>query len=723
VTTPPTVPSHDGFRSDVEGVRGLAVLIVVLFHAGLAGVVGGFVGVDVFFVISGFLITGLLLREHDRTGRIGLLQFYARRARRLLPAAIVVLLATLVVALQVVAPLDRPAVGLDAAAAALSIGNIRFALASGDYFTSVATPSPFLHFWSLAVEEQFYLVWPAVILLVARGIHARRRVMVALVVVVVASFAANLFVTDIAVNWAFYSLPTRAWELGLGGLLAVGSIALARIPGPIVGIAGWLGLGAIAVAAMTLDSSLAYPGMAALLPSLGTVALLAGGSRRLGPGRLLSVTPLRFIGKISYSLYLVHWPIFVLAPLVIGSEPDAIAMVGLVGLSVMVAFVAWAIVETPFRERRRTIALRPGRTVSIGLAALLAVVAMAAGPSLGIATGDAAAADPAAIVTGDPADEPWPDEPSAAPDDSTWARPDASATPMPASGPSTRPTGSIASDPPPSVAPPVDVVNRGSLPAGVKPALAKARSDEDRLREDGCLAFERVTEPAKCIYGDKDAAFTVALVGDSHAAQWFPAVERLAKHEGWRVVTFAKVSCPFLDMPVRNLALKREYRECAAFTDAVIARLKAIEPDLTLVSLSRLSTHPMRSADDTVARKGAALARMLERIPGQSAVIVDTPFAKRDVPACLSSHQKDIQACSIARSVAFTDHLGDVEAVAVKASGAGLIDLTSRICPKGACPAVLNGMIVYRDMGHLTATFARSLALPLGIAIDELLAR
>jgi peptidoglycan/LPS O-acetylase OafA/YrhL len=168
----PAVPdrsSHDGFRPDIEGLRGVAVLIVVLFHASLAGVIGGFVGVDVFFVISGFLITGLLLREHERTGRIAFLAFYARRARRLLPAAVVVLVATLVAALNLAAPLDRPAVGLDGAAAALSIGNIRFALASGDYFANIAGPSPFLHFWSLAVEEQFYLIWPALILLAARG--------------------------------------------------------------------------------------------------------------------------------------------------------------------------------------------------------------------------------------------------------------------------------------------------------------------------------------------------------------------------------------------------------------------------------------------------------------------------------------------------------------------------------------------------------------------------
>jgi peptidoglycan/LPS O-acetylase OafA/YrhL len=711
--------SEPGFRPDIEGVRGLAVLIVVLFHAGLAGLIGGFVGVDVFFVISGFLITGLLLREHERTGRIGLLQFYARRARRLLPAAIVVLVATLIVALNVVAPIDRPAVGLDGAASAMSIGNIRFALAAGDYFTSVTAPSPFLHFWSLGVEEQFYLVWPVLILLVARGANARRRVLVALIVIVVASLAASLIVTDAAANWAFYSLPTRAWELGLGGLLAVGSVAFARMPGPIVGIAGWLGLGAITFAAVAFDSSLAYPGTAALLPSLGTVALLAGGSRRLGPGRLLSIGPLRFLGRISYSLYLVHWPILVLAPLAVGSELDEIARVGLDGLSLVAAVGTWALIETPFRKGLPNLAFRPGRTVSIGLGAVLAVVLLATGPTFGVppvaivaAAGTAEVVTTDAtheVVTTDATDDAWPDD---TPTPTPGATPAGSPTPMPAANP----TAILAKGPVP------DIANSGTLPAGVKPALAKARSDEERLRADGCLAFEAVMEPARCVYGNKSAKFVVALVGDSHAAQWFPALERLARHEDWRVVTFVKVSCPFIDLRVRNLALKREYRECAAFNEATIAQLAELRPDLTLISMSRLATRPMNEADDTIAAKGSAVGRAVARIPGRTALIVDTPYAKRNVPSCLSSHQDDIDACAIPHQTAFTERLGDVEAVASKASGAGLIDLTARICIADPCPVVVNGLIVYRDESHLTATFSRSLAPALMTAIAAVLA-
>jgi hypothetical protein len=170
-------------------------------------------------------------------------------------------------------------------------------------------------------------------------------------------------------------------------------------------------------------------------------------------------------------------------------------------------------------------------------------------------------------------------------------------------------------------------------------------------------------------------------------------------------------------MRVRNVAMKREYWECEAFNDATIQRLTKIQPDLTLVSVGRISTHPLRASDDTVAAKGEAVGRMVARLPGRTVLIVDTPYAGRDVPGCLSAHRRDIDACAIPHKTAFTDHLGDVEKVAAQGSGAGLIDLTPRICVEDPCPVVVNGMIVFRDAGHLTATFSRSLAPALGDAI------
>ena len=274
-----------GFRPDIEGLRGLAVLLVVIFHAGLP-LPGGFIGVDVFFVISGFLITGLLLREREQTGRIDLLAFYARRVRRLLPAALVVLLVTLPVAYALFAPLDRGQMVWDGAAAALSVGNIRFALAEGDYFANLAAPSPFLHFWSLAVEEQFYLVWPALLLLaaVAWRRRPRRAVWIALFDVFLASLVAAVLLTDSAPNWAFYSLPTRAFELAAGGLLALAAPTIAQAAARNSRAVGWLGAAAVVVAAFTFDAGMAFPGAIALVPTLGAVAIIAAGRARRPAG-------------------------------------------------------------------------------------------------------------------------------------------------------------------------------------------------------------------------------------------------------------------------------------------------------------------------------------------------------------------------------------------------------------------------------------------------------
>jgi hypothetical protein len=202
----------------------------------------------------------------------------------------------------------------------------------------------------------------------------------------------------------------------------------------------------------------------------------------------------------------------------------------------------------------------------------------------------------------------------------------------------------------------------------------------------------------------------VALVGDSHAAQWFPALERVAKSRSWRILTFVKVACPFVDMRVRNISLKREYVECTAFNDATIKRLRDARPDLTLVTMSRFAIHPVLSRDTTVAAQSAAFARMLERIPGRVAVVVDTPDGGRDIPACLARHTADVRACAISHAIAFARNLGAIERAATKASGAALVDLTARVCRADPCPVVVDGMIVFRDVRHLTATFSRSLA-------------
>jgi peptidoglycan/LPS O-acetylase OafA/YrhL len=307
-------PDRPGFRPDIEGLRGIAILLVIAFHAGATALAGGFVGVDVFFVLSGYFITGQLAREALASGDVDLPAFYARRARRLLPAFLVVLVATLAIALWLYAPIDVPRIASDGRAVALHYGNVLFAQQAVNYHA--ASSNPFLHTWSLAVEEQFYILWPLHFLFVARtqgeDASLRRRMTIAVIVAGLVSFAASLVVTRHAQPWAFFGMPTRIWEFALGGLLSLRAAPTRdESPSSRATILQLAGLGAIAFATVAYDDALPYPGLAALLPALGALALIHGGA--LAPDgrvtRLLGGRTLRWFGRISYTWYLWHWPL------------------------------------------------------------------------------------------------------------------------------------------------------------------------------------------------------------------------------------------------------------------------------------------------------------------------------------------------------------------------------------------------------------------------------
>ena len=303
-----------GFRPDIEGLRAVAVVAVVLFHAELPGITGGFVGVDVFFVISGFLITGLLWREVSATGSVGLRRFYGARARRLLPASATVGVVIMLGAAVVLPALEsRPIFG-DGIASALYVSNYRFMLQGVEYLATNLPPSPFQHYWSLGVEEQFYLVWPALIIgtawlvrRVRRGAKAdapssQRPYLVLLALVGAASFALSLVLTRVLPPVAFFSLPTRAWELAVGGLVALTADQWRRLPPVFAAIAGWVGLGGILFACSQFGPTTPYPGTAALLPVLGAALVIGAGcaASSQGCGRVLAVRPMRAIGRVSY---------------------------------------------------------------------------------------------------------------------------------------------------------------------------------------------------------------------------------------------------------------------------------------------------------------------------------------------------------------------------------------------------------------------------------------
>ncbi|MBV8463641.1 MAG: acyltransferase, partial [Acidimicrobiales bacterium] len=313
-----TAPGDRRFRPDVEGLRAVAIGLVVLYHAGLPGLSGGYVGVDVFFVISGFVITGVLLRERSATGRTSLAHFYARRSRRILPAATLVIVVTVVAAYAVLGIAAGNQTAVDARWATVFLANFHFAAAGTNYLNAHQLPSALQNFWSLAIEEQFYLVYPTVFLLVWRlrwRTPPRVRLLFGLGAVVFVSFLLSVAQTATDPATAYFSPFTRAWELALGAMVALATDRLVRLPAPIAAVLTWVGLGAVFFAAVAFGANTAYPGSAVAIPVVGTALVIAGGAAvpAAGAELLLGRRPFGWLGRLSYSLYLWHWPILILA--------------------------------------------------------------------------------------------------------------------------------------------------------------------------------------------------------------------------------------------------------------------------------------------------------------------------------------------------------------------------------------------------------------------------
>ena len=688
------------FRRDLEGLRAVAVGLVVLFHARLLGFSGGYVGVDVFFVLSGFLITGLLIREFSDTGRVSLRDFYARRARRLLPAAAVALAVTAIASAFLLPPLRFADVGGDIVAAALYASNIRFAAQAIDYLGSELAPSPVLHFWSLGVEEQFYLFWPAMLTIVAGGAFAAgrrasglRRVGITLAVVLGVSLVASIWLTVVQQPLAFFSLPTRAWELALGGLLAL-PLARTLVPARLGSSLAWVGVGLVVAAALVIGPSTPFPGVAALLPTVGSALVIAGGlptGGAAGPGPLLALPPMRYLGRISYSLYLWHWPIIVLPEAAFGSLPAPVR-VGLAGLAVVVAAASYRWVEEPIRHGRAA-SIRPSRVLALAGAASLTVAL--SGAALAALT--PLSLRPAGPVVGGSIDD----------------------VPLPTTGPrtSTGPTR------PPATTTP------GPVPADLVPGLVDARDDLPVIYSDGCHVDIPATVPATpCVFGDPDGAETIVLFGDSHAAQWFPTLERIANERDWRLLSMTKSGCSSVDVPVWNTILDRPYEECTAWRAAVVNEIGRADPALVAISNAHRYSLALDAelawSTDHEDVWSAGLSRTLDQLSGEADAVVligDTPLMTDDPPVCLSKRLDDASACATSMTSAVPRIRLAEDLRIAAATGATFVDPTPWLCPTDPCPVVIGRFLVYRDRHHMTATFARALGprlLPLLPPID-----
>ncbi|WP_150308243.1 acyltransferase family protein [Planctomonas psychrotolerans] len=706
--------SRRAHRADVQGLRAVAVLLVLLYHAGLPFLPGGFVGVDVFFVISGFLITGLVLREAAATGRISLPGFYARRARRILPAAALVLVTTAVLAMLVLPRTRWDDTGWHITASALSAVNWIFAADSVDYLAADSAESPVQHFWTLAVEEQFYLVWP-LLLCLALGIGGkrfgerrfgerrigmrggrepsgspRRWALAFILSLTIASFAWSVHYTVVAPGPAYFVTTTRLWELGVGALLAVAAGSVARMPVRLARVLGWAGLVAVLAAAGLYDSGTPFPGVAAALPTLGAAAILASGTRigNSGVGRLLASRPLTWIGDRSYSLYLWHWPFLIFAGVLFG-EPGVLLGLLVVLASLVPADLSYRFVERPLGSR--PLDTRSQRTAALSAGAALVVVGMLAGLVM------VAAPDPHARAAATDATEA--SAPSDAPDGESTAFPSTDAVPG-------RGAAALALDP--TAGEPTDTVE------AYTPTAIDASGDNPSVYSDGCHVSQLETRAIGCTYGDPLGGFSVALVGDSHAAQWVPALRRIAEDRGWKLTTYTKSRCAVgTAVLIAKDTVYTSYRECIAWNSALDDILTGPDkPDLVVTSNMLQPTLVDGQPSTELAPFASGLAEAWQRLEDVGVpvvALVDTPFVGVNVPDCVAVNETTLTACAVDRSVAL-DRQGDAERMAAARVGSvPLLDLNHLICPASRCAPIIGDVLVYRDDNHMTATYAETL--------------
>ncbi|MFC6154091.1 acyltransferase family protein [Nocardioides yefusunii] len=697
-----------GPRSDIQGLRALAVAVVVAYHLAPDALTGGYVGVDVFFVLSGFLITTHLLAHPPRRAA-DLVAFWGRRLRRLLPASMVVLGATLV-GTRLIAPETLWGdTARQARAAGLYAVNWLLAGDATDYLAAADAPTPVQHYWSLSVEEQFYLFWPlliAVLTWLAARTRLRRETVWAcgLGAVALASLVWSVRLTESDPGRAYFVTPTRVWELAVGGLVA---LALLTRPvregrtrsGTAWIVLAWAGLAAVAWAVLTFDADTAFPGWRAALPVLGTAAVLLAcvDTSRRSPGRLLAWRPAQWLGDVSYAVYLWHWPILVLVAAAVADDPEHLGWlpaVGVVVATLVLAQLTTRYVEAPFRTaswNRRTAA-----TWTAALVAMAVVVTAATVQLSEVERRAAEAADrvAAALASDDPCL-------GAGSLDPALQCPDLSDSDQPVV-----PTPAAAAEDWPQAFPEAE---GGQECRSVRPR------------------FPQVT----CVFGDPDGRIDVALVGNSHAAHWLPALQGIAELRGWRITTHIASRCAFSAVE-QDIEGTGAPQNCRRWAERTAQTLVEDDPDLVVVSDRILEAVPGKaladSTDDYVAGFVDVLGT-LTKAHLRTAVIrnIPTPDAGGvgSVPECLSAHGEHSDACDgpleewlFPKVDPAATALAEVTRTHRRAR-TGVIDLNDRICDGDTCRAVVGGVVGWADGSHLTATFDRTLASALDEALRE----
>jgi peptidoglycan/LPS O-acetylase OafA/YrhL len=647
------------YRPDLEGLRAIAVLLVVFYHAGFTQVPGGFIGVDIFFVLSGYFISQQLWSNLEQYGKVSMADFYSRRIRRILPAASVVIVVTAALSWLLLSPVYASEIGWDAIAAALNIANIRFATISNDYFDNAVASSPFIHFWSLGVEEQFYIFWPLLFLLVGLLLKrsnkssfakvARIIIVAVMTVATLGSLAFSIYQTGTNQIDAFYLLPSRAWELGIGGLIAVsqGKYLPKKWLSNTISV---LALGILTFVVVTYNNSTVFPGLGAVLPVVATALLVFAGSTQTFVARVLSVNPLRAIGRWSFSLYLWHWPILVFLDEKLGTQNNIRIKLFAMVLALILAAATYAFLENPVRFSPR-LRKSAAATFKFGLAALL-LGALAGAPMVA----QAALSGTEAI--------------------------------------------NVASDIRSVTLAMKQGLEPHALPPDLTPSLSNAKDTSRSLTVTShCMVDFGDQSFPKCIFGNPRSKFTIWLVGDSHANQWFQALLPIVEKYRLRLVVHARARCPIVDeLLVGSISSQSQQESCYSWTGKVLRAMRLDSPDLVLAAAST----PISSAHKNAYVRSA---KQMTRYTRNLLVLGDTPHALFDPPTCVAAHANDASYCKLNRVAGGGMDIPKLEAgvgKAVKAAGITYLPTSDWVCVNQLCPAVVGNVLIYRDVSHLT---------------------
>ena len=687
VSNPVNDRSPSDFRLDVQGLRAVAVGLVILYHFNFLGCRGGFVGVDVFFVISGFVISGVILREVDKRSKLSLAGFYARRARRILPASALVLVVTVVASIILFGQLNSLSTAHDAIASALFVANFHFAAQHANYFSSAA--SPLLHFWSLAVEEQFYFVIPTLVALTCLIFARVRRALIGVVgVITVGSFVFSMISTWNSPTSAYYSIGTRAWELGVGVLVSCVIQRFSRLRPWIAAYGAWVGLAMIGLSAWWYTGQTPFPGYAAALPVLGAALVILCGATKAqySPRSLLAAKPAVRMGDMSYSLYLWHFPVIVLATTYWSGQVATPRRLGLLIVVFAASYLSFRFVETPIRSSQR-LTRSLSRSFTVGALCVALAVSVAIAPTESLATTNSVK------VSGHPA---------------------------------------------------LDQLQKQILagtrlkvvPSATEPQLSPTLHTVDfslPLLNSGCTPTPIETTVSTCIFGDLHAKNLVVLYGNSQAQMWVPTLDAIGKADHFRMIAIAKPACGVFVENGYIDPLGLVSNICHRFVRWAVARMIALQPSTIVVaatlgnllkpganptqldaqgSLPNSSIVPPTALQATKAF--GTLVRDLKPSHAKIVLIGNIPvpqpggkYPGETTPSnCLIANRTHVQICTLAQPTLSTSKNRLALTEAATAAHVPFINVDPLMCAKGRCPNIVNHILVHFDTLHISRWYA-----------------